>query len=142
MQDSLTESQCDGNNLLILKLNYKRQVFFSSSIYLPETFYQWKNWKSKKLGPPTFKTDIIKVGLIFSISNFFVKKSSPANKWMSSSYSNSALRFQSITKQLVCYFVADLSGRLSYESTFVHCLDVLGFVKWVCKFCECDSLCA
>ena len=39
----------------------------------------------------TVKTDIIKVGLVFSISNFFIKKSSLANKWMSFSYSNSAL---------------------------------------------------
>ena len=39
----------------------------------------------------TFKTEIIKVGLVFSISNFFIKKSSLANRWMSFSYSNSAL---------------------------------------------------
>ena len=38
-----------------------------------------------------FKTDIIKVGLVFSISNFFINKSSPTNKWMSFSCSNSAL---------------------------------------------------
>ena len=31
------------------------------------------------------------MGLVFSISNFFIKKSSLANKWMSFSYSNSAL---------------------------------------------------
>ena len=31
------------------------------------------------------------MGLLFSISNFFTKKSSLANKWMSFSYSNSAL---------------------------------------------------
>ena len=30
----------------------------------------------------TFKTDIIKVGLVFSISNFFVNKIPRANKWM------------------------------------------------------------
>ena len=36
----------------------------------------------------TFKTDIIKVGLVF-----FIKKSSLANKWMSFSYSNSALSY-------------------------------------------------
>ena len=30
----------------------------------------------------TFKTDIIKVGLVFSISNFFINKTSLANKWM------------------------------------------------------------
>ena len=31
------------------------------------------------------------MGLVFSISNFFIKESSLANKWMSFSYSNSAL---------------------------------------------------
>ena len=39
----------------------------------------------------TFKTDIIKVDLVFSISNFFIQKSSLANKWISFSYSKSAL---------------------------------------------------
>ena len=29
----------------------------------------------------TFKTDIIKVGLIFSISNFFINKTYQANNW-------------------------------------------------------------
>ena len=32
------------------------------------------------------------MGLVFSISNLFTKKSSQANKWMSFRYSNSALR--------------------------------------------------
>ena len=39
----------------------------------------------------TFKTDIIKVGLVFSISNFFIAKMSLANNWRSFSSSNSAL---------------------------------------------------
>ena len=30
----------------------------------------------------TFKTNIIKVGLVFSISKFFIAKPSLANKWM------------------------------------------------------------
>ena len=45
----------------------------------------------------TFKTDIIKVGLVFSISNFFITKTSLANKWMRKeipSCSNSALMSQ------------------------------------------------
>ena len=33
-----------------------------------------------------FKTDIIKVGLDFSSSNFFITKSSLANKWMREKY--------------------------------------------------------
>ena len=39
----------------------------------------------------TFKTDIIKVGLVFSISNFFIAKTSLANNWRSFSSSNLAL---------------------------------------------------
>ena len=42
----------------------------------------------------TFKTYRIKVGLVFSISNFFITKTSLANKWMRKkipSCSNSAL---------------------------------------------------
>ena len=30
---------------------------------------------------PTFKTDIIKLGLVLSIFNFFIAKTSLANKW-------------------------------------------------------------
>ena len=39
----------------------------------------------------TFKTDIIKVGLVFSIPNFFITKTSLANNWRSFSSSNLAL---------------------------------------------------
>ena len=39
----------------------------------------------------TFKTDIIKVGLVFSISNFFIAKTSLANNWRSFSGSYLAL---------------------------------------------------
>ena len=39
----------------------------------------------------TFKTDIIKVGLVFSISNFFIAKKSLANNWRSFSSSYLAL---------------------------------------------------
>ena len=48
----------------------------------------------------TCKTDVIKMGLVFSLSNFFIKKSSLANKWMSFSYSNSALQ-QRPEKELI-----------------------------------------
>ena len=37
--------------------------------------------KTKPILYSTFKTDIIKVGLIFSISNFFNNKIYHANKW-------------------------------------------------------------
>ena len=39
----------------------------------------------------TFKTDVIKVGLVFSISNFFIAKTSLANIWRSFSSSYLAL---------------------------------------------------
>ena len=39
----------------------------------------------------TFKTDIIKVGLVFLISNFFIAKTSLANNWRSFSSSYLAL---------------------------------------------------
>ena len=39
----------------------------------------------------TFETEIIRVGLVFSISNFFIAKTSLANNWMSFSSSYSAL---------------------------------------------------
>ena len=38
-----------------IKLNYNMKVFFSSSIYLPETFYYEKSWKLKKLRPPSIQ---------------------------------------------------------------------------------------
>ena len=41
----------------------------------------------------TFKTDIVRVGLVFSISNFFIAKTSLANNWRSFSSSYSALVF-------------------------------------------------
>ena len=58
----------------------------------------------------TLKTDTIKVGLLFSISNFFTKKSPLANKWMSFSYSNSALkkRKKKIGTILVLMFLGTL----------------------------------
>ena len=39
----------------------------------------------------TFKTDVIKVGLVFLISNYFIAKTSLANNWRSFSSSYSAL---------------------------------------------------
>ena len=65
-------------------------VFYSAVNFLPWEFLLIKKLEIEKT-KTTFKTDITKVALIFSISNVFVKKSSLANKWMSFSYSNSAL---------------------------------------------------
>ena len=50
-----------------------------------------KKWKIEKTKPTfiisTFKTDIIKVDLVFSISNFFIAKTFLANNWRSFSSS-------------------------------------------------------
>ena len=49
-----------------------------------------KKLEIEKTKPPfiisVLKVDIINVGLVFSISNFFMKESSLANKWMSFSF--------------------------------------------------------
>ena len=70
--------------LLLLKLIhlFAREVLLVKKLEIEETKYS------------TFKTDIIKVGLVFSISNFFITKTLLANKWMRKkipSCSNSAL---------------------------------------------------
>ena len=46
----------------------------------------------------TFKTDIIKVGLVFSISNFFIAKTSLANNWRSFSSSYLALAISKLVE--------------------------------------------
>ena len=54
-----------------------------------------KNGEIEKSQPTfiisTFKTDIIKMGLVFLISNYFIAKTSLANNWRSFSSSYSAL---------------------------------------------------
>merc|ERR1739848_758765 len=57
----------------------------------------------EKTGPTfiisTFKTDIIKVGLVFSISNFFIAKTSLANNWRS--FSSSYLALDTVNLQYI-----------------------------------------
>jgi ABC-type polar amino acid transport system ATPase subunit len=73
--------------LLLLKLIhlFAREVLLVQKLEIKET-------KTTKYS--TFKTDIKKVGLVFSIYNLFINKTSLANKWMRKkipSCSNSAL---------------------------------------------------
>ena len=42
---------------------------------------QLKIEETKATHESTFRTDIIKVGLVFSISNFFINKTYQANNW-------------------------------------------------------------
>ena len=65
--------------LLLLKLIhlFAREVLLVKKFEIEETMTTQYS---------TFKTDIIKVGLLFSISNFFIAKTSLANKWMRKKY--------------------------------------------------------
>ena len=60
----------------------------------------------------TFKTDIIKVGLVFSISNFFIAKTSLANNWRSFSSSYLALE---LTKRVKIQSLAGMSSNCSID---------------------------
>ena len=81
--------------LLLLKLIhlFAREVSLVKKLEIEET---------KTTKHSTFKTDIIKVGLVFSTFNFFITKTSPANKWMTKkipSCSNSVL----VWPPIICY---------------------------------------
>ena len=60
----------------------------------------------------TFKTDMIKVGLVFSISNFFIAKTSLANNWRSFSSSYLALE---LTKRVKLQSLAGMSSNCSID---------------------------
>ena len=73
--------------LLLLKLIhlFARKVLLVKKLEIEET---------KTTYYSTFETDLVKVGLVFSISNFFITKTFLASKWMRKkipSCSNSAL---------------------------------------------------
>ena len=75
------------------QLKLKRRYFFLVHLFAREKLLMKKMEieETKTTQYSTFKTDILKVGLVFSISNFFIYKCSLVNKWMSFSCSNSAL---------------------------------------------------
>ena len=71
------------NQKIVLKLNYRRQVFHFALNFLPWEFLLIKKLdfeKNKIIQYTTFKTDMIKVFLVFSISNFFTNKNSQGRK--------------------------------------------------------------
>ena len=78
-------TQCPKAKLLLLKL---LQLFARDVLVM-------KKLEIEKTKPTfiisTFKTAITKAGLVFSISNFFIAKTSLANNWRSFSSSNLAL---------------------------------------------------
>ena len=66
-----------------IKLNYRKKVFFFALNFLPWEFLLIKKLeieKTKTTQYTTFKTDRIKVVLVFSISNFFTNKKSQGRK--------------------------------------------------------------
>ena len=84
---SLKNSE-DGSDKAKLQ---KEGIFFLIHLFARDILFM-KKLRSKRTMTTlysTFKTDMIKVGLGFSISNSFIKKSSLANNGCS--YSNSAL---------------------------------------------------
>ena len=90
-QDNLEEEETENGKKLKTRLQ-KEVFFFLVQLFARGILLMKKlEIEETKTTYSNFKTDIIKVGLVFSISNFFIKKSSLANKWMSFSYSSSTL---------------------------------------------------
>ena len=58
-----------------LKLNFRKKVFFPH-LYICQRLFITKKVRNRRKTTQysTFKTDIIRVGLVFSISNFFINK--------------------------------------------------------------------
>ena len=66
-----------------LKLNYRKKVFYFTLTCLPWDFLLIKTLdfeKTKAIKYITFKSDVIKVVLVFSIANFFTNKNSQGRK--------------------------------------------------------------
>ena len=76
--------------LLFKAESLQEGIFFLLQLFARDVLVM-KKLKIEKTKPAfiisTFKTDIIKVGLVFSISNFFIAKTSLANNWRSFSSS-------------------------------------------------------
>ena len=69
--------------IVMIKLNYRKKVFYFALNFLPWEFLLIKKLdfeKTKTTEYATFKTDIIKVVLVFSISNFYTNKNSQGRK--------------------------------------------------------------
>ena len=81
-------------------------IFFLLQIFARDVLVM-KKLEIEKTKPTsiisTFKTDIIKVGLVFSISNFFIAKTSLANNWRS--FSSSYLALVSLKYFDACHLI-------------------------------------
>ena len=67
----------------LLLLMLKRIHLFARGVLLIKKL-EIEETKTAQLS--TFKTDILKVSFVFSISNFFIAKTFLANKWMRKKY--------------------------------------------------------
>ena len=89
------EAAGEGFERYILKAELLQEgIFFLLQLFARDVLVM-KKLEIEKTKPTfiisTFKTDIITVGLVFSISNFFIAKTSLANNWRSFSSSYLAL---------------------------------------------------
>ena len=93
----------------VISLVIKAELLQEGTFFLIQLFARdvlvMKKLEIEKTKPTfiisTFKTDIIKVGLVFSISNFFIAKTSLANNWRSFSSSYLALGGSKIAPKMV-----------------------------------------
>ena len=72
-------------SIIELKLNLQKKVLFSRTDFLPWELLVIKKSEFEKTKPTcntTFKTDVIKVVFVFSISNFFINKNSQGRKFV------------------------------------------------------------
>ena len=68
---------------LLLKLNYRKKIFYLALNFLPWEFLLVKKLDFEKTKTPyyaTFKTGVIEGVLVFSIFNFFTSKNSQGRK--------------------------------------------------------------
>ena len=85
----LFQNKFSKAELLQLKLIhlFAREVLLVKKLEIEET---------KTTQHSTLETDIIKVGLVFSISNFFISKTSRANKWTRKKYLLAVIQLQCV----------------------------------------------
>ena len=98
--------------LLLIKLIhlFAREVLLVKKLEIKET---------KTIYYSTFKTDIIKVGLLLSISNFFFTKTSLANKWMRKKTLLAEIQLYTISKPNLQIKVNKTKSHLSLTIIFL-----------------------
>ena len=95
--------------LLLLRLIH----LFASEVLLVK---QLEIEETKTTQYSTFKTDVIKMGLVFSIFNFFITKPSLANEWIRKKIpacSNSTLVIEGMKYE--CFLILQKLGRNLYS---------------------------